>query len=177
MPRLRAGLAALRRVLMRLYRKMRLDLWFPHIPLGLAVGAAGLIALLPAIRRYLSEYLHLQFNGLFDALHPLDAKVPELILQGVPSTIIGVLQIFVAIGLLLRSRLAWIAALLMALAQGALAIGYSHEAWYSPPVLYIGAVFVILSAAGRSFQRSSLAAGTLFAVAATLLLITYGVLG
>ncbi|WP_234731645.1 voltage-gated potassium channel protein [Acidocella facilis] len=177
MPRLRAGLAALRRLLLRLYRKMRLDLWFPQIPLGLAVGAAGMIALQPAIRRYLSEYLHLQLSGLFDALHPLDAKVPALILQGVPSTIIGVLQIFVAVGLLLRSRLAWIAALLMALAQGALAIGYSHEAWYSPPVLYIGTVFIILSAAGRSFQRSSLAAGTLFAVAATLLLITYGVLG
>ncbi|WBO59716.1 hypothetical protein GT370_02015 [Acidocella sp. MX-AZ03] len=41
MPRLRAGLAALRRLLLRLYRRMRLDLWFPQIPLGLAVGRRG----------------------------------------------------------------------------------------------------------------------------------------
>lgn len=65
----------------------------------------------------------------------------------------------------------------MTLAQGALAIGYSHQSWHSGPVLYIGTLFVILCAAGRSFQRSSLAAGSLFAIAATILLLTYGVLG
>lgn len=174
---LRNLLTGLQRLAWRVYRRARLDLWFPHLPLAAAVGVAGLLALLPTIRRYASEYLHLQLNGLFDALHPLNASVPALILQGVPSAVVGTLQIFIAIGLLLRSRMAWIAALLITFTQGALAIGYSHQSWYSGAFLYIAALFLALCVTGRSFQRSSLAAGSLFAIAATVLLLTYGVLG
>lgn len=169
--------AALTRIWLRFYRRFRLDLWFPHIPLALAVGVAGGLVLLPTIRQYLREYLHLQLNGLFDALHPISAQVPELILRGVPSTIIGLLEIFIAIGLLVRSRLAWFAALLITAAQISLAIGYNHERWFSAPVLYVAALFIALVFARNTFQRSSLAAGTLFALAATVLLLAYGVLG
>jgi len=159
------------------YRRARLDLWFPQFPLSLAVGGAGALALLPTIRKYAQEYFHLQLGGLFDALHPLSAGIPELILRGVPTAIIGGLQIFIAIGLLLRSRLAWISALLITLVQLALAIGYTHQSWFSTPVLYILALFAALTVSGEAFQKSSLAAGTLFALAATVLLLVYGVLG
>jgi voltage-gated potassium channel len=161
----------------KFFRRARLDLWFPQIPLALAVGIAGALALLPTINKYLDEYFHLQLAGLFDALHPLSAQVPALILRGVPSATIGGLQIFIAIGLLLGSRLAWISALLITAAQLALAIGYSHHSWHSTPVLYVGILLVALAISGDSFRRSSLAAGTLFALAATLLLLLYGVLG
>jgi voltage-gated potassium channel len=167
----------LRRIWLRVYRFARLDLWFPHVPLALAVGIAGALALLPTVEDYLQEYLHLQLNGLFDSLHPLAAGVPELILRGVPSAIIGLLQIFIAVGLLGRSRLAWFAALLITFAQGTLAIFYSHQHWFSVPVLYVSILFIALVAARYSFQRSSLAAGTLFAIAATVILLSYGVLG
>ncbi len=167
----------LRRIWLRVYRFARLDLWFPHVPLALAVGVAGALALLPTVEDYLQEYLHLQLNGLFDSLHPLAAGVPELILRGVPSAIIGLLQIFIAVGLLGRSRLAWFAALLITFAQGTLAIFYSHQHWFSVPVLYVSILFIALVAARYSFQRSSLAAGTLFAIAATVILLSYGVLG
>jgi voltage-gated potassium channel len=167
----------LARLWVRVYRSARLDLWFPHLPLALAVGIAGALALLPTIRDYLQEYLHLQLNGLFDSLHPLAAGVPELILRGVPTAIIGLLQIFIAIGLLGRSRLAWFAALLITFAQGSLAIGYSHQHWFSAPVLYVTVLFIALVAARHNFQRSSLAAGTLFALAATVMLLSYDVLG
>ena len=160
---------------LRLTRRFRTDLWFPHIPLALIAGGAGLQALLPTVRRYLQEYLHLHFDGIVHG--PLIGQMPELILRGVPGAVVGVLQIVVAFGLLLRSRLAWIAALLMTFAQAALAIGYSHDPWYSPPVLYVALMFVALAVSGRFFQRSSLAAGTLFALAATVLLLSYGILG
>jgi voltage-gated potassium channel len=162
---------------LRVYRRARLDLWFPHIPLAIAVGGAGLLALLPAIRSFVQEYLHLQLAGLFDALHPLSAKVPELILRGVPKAIIGSLQIFVAVGLLARSRLAWISALLMTLAQLALALGYEHHTWLSTSVLYLLALLAALLLFRNVFRQSSLAAGTLFAVAALLLVLVYGVMG
>ncbi len=147
------------------------------MPLAFAVGIAGALALLPAIQKYIYEYLHLQLDGLFDALHPLSAQVPELILRGVPSAIIGGLQVFIAVGLLLRSRLAWISALFITAAQLALAIGYSHQHWFSTPVIYLIILLAALSASGQAFRKSSLAAGTLFALAATVLLLIYGVLG
>jgi len=161
----------------RVYRQARLDIWFPQIPLACAEGIAGALALLPTISKYLSEYLHLQLNGLFDALHPLAAGVPELILRGVPTAIIGGLQVFIAIGLLLGSRLAWISALLITAAQLALAIFYTHQSWHATPVIYLIVLLAALAVSGEAFKRSSLAAGTLFALAATVLLLVYGVLG
>jgi voltage-gated potassium channel len=162
---------------LKIYRRARLDLWFPQIPLALAVGIAGALALLPAVSQYAQEYLHLQLTGLFDALHPLAAGVPQFLLRGVPTAIIGALQIFIAIGLLLSSRLAWISALIITLAQLTLAILYTHQSWHSTPVLYLFFLFAALAFCGDSFRRSSLAAGTLFALAATVLLLVYGVLG
>ena len=162
---------------LRVYRRARLDLWFPHIPLAIAVGGAGALALLPAVRKYLQEYLHLQLTGLFDALHPLSAKVPGLILQGVPTTVVGALQIFIAIGLLARSRLAWISALLITIVQLALAVGYIHQTWLSTGVVYLVVLLAALIACRQVFQQSSLAAGTLFAVATLLLVLVYGVFG
>jgi voltage-gated potassium channel len=161
----------------RVYRRARLDIWFPQVPLALAEGVAGALALLPTVSKYLSEYFHLQLAGLFDALHPLAAGVPEFLLRGVPTAIVGGLQVFIAVGLLLGSRLAWISALLITAAQLALAIGYSHQHWYATPVLYLIILLAALGISGQSFQRSSLAAGTLFALAATVLLLVYGVLG
>jgi voltage-gated potassium channel len=162
---------------LKLYRTARLDVWFPHAPLAFAVGIAGALALLPTIQQYSDEYLHLQLNGLFDALHPLAAGVPELILRGVPTAVIGGLQVFIAVGLLARSRLAWISGLLITAAQLALAILYTHEHWFSTPVLYLVVLLLALAVSGQSFRKSSLAAGTLFALAATVLLLVYGVLG
>ncbi len=162
---------------LRVYRRARLDLWFPHIPLAIAVGGAGALALLPAIRKYLQEYLHLQLTGLFDALHPLSAQVPGLLLQGVPSTVVGALQIFIAVGLLARSRLAWISALLITIVQLALAVGYIHQPWLSTGVVYLVVLLAALVTGRQVFQRSSLAAGTLFAVATLLLVLVYGVFG
>ncbi len=162
---------------LKLYRRARLDLWFPHVPLAFAVGFAGLLALLPAARKYLQEYLHLQLTGLFDALHPLSAQVPGLILQGVPTTVVGGLQIFIAAGLLARSKLAWVSALLITAAQLALAIGYTHQPWLSTGVIYLVALLAVLLVFRDVFRQSSLAAGTLFAVATLLLVLVYGVFG
>ena len=161
----------------RAYRRARLDIWFPQLPLALAVGVAGAISLLPSIRAYLHEYFHLQLNGLFNALHPISTGVPALILKGVPTAAIGILELFTAIGLLLRSRMGWISALLFSGAQLSIMLFYRHLPWHSSAVIYVAVLFAVIALSGRAFQRSSLAAGTLFAVAASILLLVYGVLG
>lgn len=161
----------------RLYRRARLDLWFPQLPLAIAVGAAGAFSLLPAIRRYADEYFHLKLAGLFDALHPISGQVPQLILRGVPSTIVGALQIMIALGLLVRSRLSWLSALVITLAQIILITHDRHGYYFTQSLIYLIILLAALAAARGSFSRSSLAAGTLFAVASILLLMIYGVLG
>lgn len=154
-----------------------MDLWFPQVPLALAVGGAGAFAILPTIRHYAAEYLHLDLGTLLTDLHPISGHIPRLILSGVPSVIVGALQIFIAIGLLGRSRIAWLSALGITIAQFALAIHDSTGSIFTDQTIYIIVLLLVLITARDSFSRSSLAAGTLFAVASVLVLMVYGVMG
>jgi voltage-gated potassium channel len=159
------------------YRRLRMDLWFPHVPLALAVGGAGLFALLPTIRLDAAEYLHLDLGKLLAVLHPISGEFPQLILAGVPATMVGVLQILVALGLLLRSRLSWLLALGLTVVQLVLAVHGSAGRLVSSQAIYVVVLFAALVAAGRWFNWSSLAANVVFALASILWLIVYGVLG
>jgi voltage-gated potassium channel len=166
-----------RRWYRRWYRRLRMDLWFPHVPLALAVGGAGVFALLPAIRVYAAEYLHLDLGKLLDALHPISGEIPRLILVGVPTALVGVLQVLVALGLLVRSRVAWLSALGLTIAQLVLAVHGGSGRLLTGQAIYVVVLFVVLVTARRWFDWSPLAANTLFALAAILVLMIYGVLG
>jgi voltage-gated potassium channel len=166
-----------RRWYRRWYRRLRMDRWFPHVPLALAVGGAGAFALLPTIRIYAAEYLHLDLGKLLDALHPISGEIPRLILVGVPTTVVGVLQVLVALGLLARSRVAWLSALALTIAQLVLAVHGGSGRLLTSQAVYVVVLLVALVAARRWFNWSSFAANTLFAFASILVLIIYGVLG
>jgi voltage-gated potassium channel len=172
--------AALRSHGRRLFRvwsqRLRTHLWFPHVPLALAVGGAGLFALLPTIRQYAAEYLHLNLGDLLNALHPISGHVPGLILSGVPRVVVGILQILIALGLLARGRIAWLSAVGMMVVQLALAIHTSGE-FVTYQTVYVAVLLVALVLARDWFDRSSLAGATLFAIASVLVLMVYGVLG
>jgi voltage-gated potassium channel len=161
---------------LRWYRRLRVDLWFPQVPLALAVGGAGAFVLLPTIRDYAAQYLHLNLSTLLQSLHPIAGHIPQLVLTGVPKTVVGVLQVVIALGLLARSRIAWLSAVTMTVAQLALAIHASGQIVTSQTI-YMAALLIALIAARSRFDRSSLAATTLFAVASVLILIVYGVIG
>lgn len=161
----------------RWYRRLRGDLWFPHVPLALAVGGAGLFALLPTIRRYAYQYFHLDLAMLTQALHPISGHIPPLILSGVPTAIVGILQIVIALGLLARSRIAWLSAIAITVAQLALAIHAASGRIVTGQIAYVVVLLAALVVARGRFDRSSLAASSLFAVASVLILMVYGVLG
>jgi voltage-gated potassium channel len=167
----------LRRLYLWWLRRLRPDLWFPHVPLALAVGGAGLFALQPAIQQFAAQYLHLNLNVLFNALQPVSGNIPRLILSGVPTAVVGVLQVLIALGLLARSRVAWLSALGMTSGQLALAIVASAGQVISDQTIYVLVLLVALWIARYRFDRSSLAAATLFAVAAVLVLMIYGTFG
>ncbi|KDM68643.1 hypothetical protein ACIDI_3c00020 [Acidiphilium sp. JA12-A1] len=55
----------------RWYRRLRMDLWFPHVPLALAVGVAGALAILPTIQKFAAQYLRICSSWSVDKLNRL----------------------------------------------------------------------------------------------------------
>src|SRR5690348_13716476 len=98
----------------RAARFLNTSAWFPHVPLAILVGATGLLQILltsGSLRRLLAggQSIVSMAGGL---------GLPEI--RGAPQEAIGGLLILVGIGLLWRSRLAWVIALLLGLATVAL---------------------------------------------------------
>lgn len=157
----------------RIFRRTRMDLWFPHVPLALAMIGAGLLTSFPIFE----HYLHIHIYELDRALESVSGLSSHLAIRGLSQTLVGVLQILIGFGMLTRSRMAWISAVVLIAAQIALALALTHGGVRVGQLLYLILLLVALILARRSFNRSSLAAGTLFAFASILLLLVYSVLG
>jgi voltage-gated potassium channel len=97
-------------------------------------------------------------------------------IRGVPQEAIGGLLLLVGIGLLWRSRLAWVLAFLLTLATVSLEFSPLSSASHSL-VLFNVLLLALLLLFRRSFTRASLATGTLFALTGILFTLGYGVLG
>lgn len=138
--------------------------WFPHVPLALLLGLGALAMLRLDLGADWQHYLGRLAAGQFDFK-------PSVL----PPLLIGLGLLTMAIGLLLRSRLAWTMALLLAAtALVNLLLGAHHG-----HVLF--AYFLLLLAAllasWRQFSRSSVAASTLFALTSVVMLLTYATFG
>ncbi len=173
----RREMRAVGRVYRHWHQRLRMQVWFPHVPLAMALVLAGGIAILPTIRQYAAQYLHLHLGLLLSAIHPLSGRIPALILTGVPTVAVGALQLLIGIGLLGRSRIAWLSAIGITIAQLVLTIRLSLPVIVDDTTIYLAALLGALLLARNNFSRSSLAAGTLFAVASILVLMLYGVVG
>jgi voltage-gated potassium channel len=145
--------------------------WFPHIPLGIGVALVGLsllLAGLPGAR----ELLHAQL-----AVHTIRGMgIPGLAQSGLPIVVLGLAMLLTSIGLLLRSRFSWIVALSLMVLTAAFALHFSRSL-YSTALGWDVTLLVALLVFHRAFNKSSLAAGTLFALASSLLLVIYAVFG
>jgi voltage-gated potassium channel len=155
----------LRRLVRRIARIARAHYWFPHVPLSFALAWAGLLLLWISLgHRWYEPFLHLPSRGL--QLPP--SKMGEALL--------GIATLVMPVGLLFRSRLVWIISLLLT-ASMILLVARVPSLSYPVLVYYDGALLVALLLAHGSFDRSSLAAGTLFALTSSLLLLTYATFG
>ena len=147
------------------HERLRSDNWFPHWPLALAVAVLGLLNLTP-------------FMVLIGLSTPSGFFVSLLNgsgLHGLPQAITGLILVAMALGLLLRSRLSWAVTIVVAAASLAIAL-HGHlqtSAWAA----FNGLTLLALLIFQRHFDRSSLAAGTLFAAISVLLLMGYAVFG
>ncbi|MDE2281024.1 MAG: potassium transporter, partial [Xanthomonadaceae bacterium] len=137
--------------LQRVQRTLRMPYWFPHVPLALLLGMGALALLRLDLGADWQHYLGRLAAGQFDFK-------PSVL----PPLLIGLGLLTMAIGLLLRSRLAWTMALLLAataLANLLLGAHHGHVLF-----AYFLLLLAALLASWRQFSRSSVAASTLFAL-------------
>ncbi len=163
----------LRRSAGRLQAVLRLDRWFPQVPVALAVAGLGALSVLNSLPHLVGLVPELQLLTPAASL----AQMPVLSALGtVPDLVSGVVLFIMAVGLLFRSRLSWALTLLLAAVSLALLLRQYGLVWSVMMVLN-GAILVALLVFRRHFSRSSVAAGTLFATLSILLLMGYAILG
>jgi voltage-gated potassium channel len=156
---------------LRAARLLRTSTWFPHVPLAILVGTAGLLQILltsGSLQRLLAAKGHTVVS-LAGGL-----GLPEM--RGAPQEAIGGLLILVGIGLLWRSRLAWVIAFLLAFAT--VALEFSPLSTASRPLeIFSIVLLLLLLASRRCFTRVSLTTATFFALVGVLVTLGYGVIG
>lgn len=140
--------------------------WFPHFPLAVLLGLGGVLLLDAELGARWQQLITDFLTG-----HP-ENVTPGLL----PPLLIGGAMLVMALGLFLRSRVAWVMALLL-LATGAvsLLVGARHGShlllWYFMLTL------AVLLVAWRQFDHSSVTASTLFALTAVVMLLLYATFG
>jgi voltage-gated potassium channel len=144
---------------------VRARYWFPHIPLALALAGAGYLVLKVV---YAAQRLML--------LSDFPRHIFDFQPASMPYVLIGVAMLVMSVGLLFRSRLAWIIAIVLTSSTllSAAIIGHGR---HSELILYDLFLLVGLLLSYAWFDRTSLAAGTLLAVTSALLLLIYAVFG
>lgn len=159
----------LRRLWQTLDRTLYLKIWFPHVPLFAAVALFGILQVSPIAGRLLG----------------MDLGDPLAIVQGIlgagirytPKAVAGLLLLIMSVGLLTRSRLAWAISLLLTIASLALYFLNAAQPAYWALAVYNIVLLAALLLGYRHFQRSSIAAASLFAFTSILSVLAYAVLG
>lgn len=149
----------------RLHQRIGGRHWFPHVPLAILLALGGFWLLqsdLGEHGRRLTDLLLSGGQGLQPAF--------------LPSLLIGMGMLIMALGLLFRSRLAWAMALLLA-ATAAVSMLFGQHVHGHLLLGYFILTLVLLIVAWRQFDRASVTAGTLFALTSVVMLVVYATLG
>lgn len=155
----------------RFARTLRMDAWFPHVPIALAVGLSGLMQITQTLS-LIEEFLALPQQ----TIEQFSSGFNSLAIRGIPHDVIGVLLVIMSLGLLVRSRLAWMVTVLMSISSLLLEL----TPLASQPVsliLFHAVVLLLLLLNSQHFQRASLTTGTLFSITGVLLTLGFGVIG
>ena len=138
--------------------------WFPHIPLALMLALGGIWFLASELGGSWHRYFQDMLGGSI-SLPP--RELPPLLIGG------GVITM--AVGLTLRSRVAWNMALLLAAAAVVSVWLTGHRGFGL--LFYFVLVLTALILSWRYFDRASVTASTLFALTSVVMLILYATFG
>ncbi|HVT98980.1 MAG TPA: ion channel, partial [Acidobacteriaceae bacterium] len=162
---IRATLQRIRAELQRFYLLSRGHLWFPHLPLAILLVSGGLWML---HARFASEWRQYVNQLMHGEIHLSPLLLPPLLIGG------G--MVMMGLALLWRSRLAWTIALLLA-ALGDVNTALTGHTHVHALLAYFSFTVLALALAWRRFDRTSLAASTLFALTSVLMLLLYATFG
>jgi voltage-gated potassium channel len=158
------------KVIASIWRRCRPYLWFPHVPLFLATLCLGLLELKQLVHGILIGGVTVQ------DLLSLSKTLISGIIDGAPKIISGAFLVIMSIGLLLKSRLAWIICILVIVVN--LLVFYFSKNFQ--PISFATYNIVLLIAfflSRQSFQHSSVATATLFAITSVISLLAYAIVG
>ncbi|WHZ18253.1 MAG: Potassium channel protein [Rhodanobacteraceae bacterium] len=155
----------LRNRIQQLHQRIGGRHWFPHVPLASLLGLGGIWLLQADLGRHWRHVVDLLLSG-GQGLHP--ALLPPLL--------IGLGMLIMAFGLLFRSRLAWLMALLLA-ATAAVSMYFGQHSHAHLLIGYFILMLALLAFAWRQFDRTSVAASTLFALTSVVMLLVYATFG
>lgn len=155
----------LRNRIQQLHKRVGGRHWFPHVPLALLLAVGGVWLLQTDLGRQWRATLNQLLAG-GQGLHP----------GLLPPLLIGIGMVIMAAGLLWRSRLAWTMALILA-AVGAASMLFGHHARAHLLLGYFILMLALLGFAWRQFDRTSVAASTLFALTSVVMLVVYATFG
>lgn len=158
-------LACLRTLKYRIQRGFFTRYWLPHVPLSVAVALGGIWLLQFGVGHNWQHYLTQIWGGALD--------MPPRVL---PPVLIGGGMVAMSVGLLFRSRLAWAMATLLVLTAMANTLFTAHQN-NAFLLHYFLVVVMCMVLCIQWFDRSSLAAGTLFAFTSIALLVVYATFG
>ncbi|MHB8543039.1 MAG: ion channel [Leptospirales bacterium] len=150
------------------------QVWFPHVPLALGLGLFGYRNIRPLLDQVgLLREGNIHF-GPVEKFNDLPAFFHDLT-KG-PHSIIGIVEILMAVGLLFRSRFAWSVGLVLSGASLAILVQKTHGI-FSPRAMGNLLILLGLLFFRKDFSRSSLATGTLFSLISIVLLFGYSIFG
>lgn len=157
----------LRNRLQRLHKRLGGPHWFPHVPLAILLAFGGLWLLQTGLgSQWRTILAQLLTPGTTGGLRP----------EYLPPLLIGTGMLIMGAGLLFRSRLAWTMALALA-AAGAASMLFGYHPRAHLLLAYFLLMLALLAFAWRQFDRSSVAASTLFALTSVVLLVVYATFG
>lgn len=146
-------------------RRLLMRYWFPQVPLALLLLIGGAWLLRADIGNHWQHYFSQIAEGSFD--------MPPSML---PPVLIGSGMSIMALALLWRSRIAWAMALLLVITATISTRFGTHAAGYWLLVYFLLVLGALLFSY-RHFDRSSVAASTLFALTSVAMLLMYATFG
>ena len=154
-----------------LNRWLKLDRWFPHIPLGIAVAGMGLLRIAPALRQVVGSSAYLKEILNAEGILTLTS------MRGLPQVVPGLFLLTMSVGLLQRSQFAWFITILFLTAGMGLEVlsrwPHLHGSQFLLDLMLLAALVLWR----RRFRRSSLAAATLFSLASLVTVLGYALVG